>query len=381
MRRVLHVLNTYFALPYFIGEQFNYFRNKGCDFCVICSPSPYLKPYALKMGFKYKEVEIARTITPLKDFKAFIQICRYINKNKIDTVIGHTPKGGLVSMLAAFIMRVPKRIFFRHGLAYETASGIKRQLLLNAERLTAFCATEVVCVSPSIYNLSIKDRLNSQKKQLTLGKGTCGGIDTINKFNPAKISSIKVEALRNKLGISDNAFVIGFCGRLIKDKGIQELVEGFDIIRSHYSEKVFRLLLVGMFEERDALPEHIIKRIYEDHGIVYTGFINDSIEYYYSLMNVDVLASYREGFGMSVIEASAMEIPVLTSRSTGCIDSIIEGSTGRYIEITPSSIAEGIELYLNNPEQARTYGKNGREFVKRNFDNLIIWKELEQFYS
>jgi glycosyltransferase involved in cell wall biosynthesis len=214
-----------------------------------------------------------------------------------------------------------------------------------------------------------------------LGKGTCGGIDTINKFNPAKISSIKVEALRNKLGISDNAFVIGFCGRLIKDKGIQELVEGFDIIRSHYSEKVFRLLLVGMFEERDALPEHIIKRIYEDHGIVYTGFINDSIEYYYSLMNVDILASYREGFGMSVIEASAMEIPVLTSRSTGCIDSIIEGSTGRYIEITPSSIAEGIELYLNNPEQARTYGKNGREFVKRNFDNLIIWKELEQFYS
>jgi glycosyltransferase involved in cell wall biosynthesis len=332
------------------------------------------------MGFEYKEVEIARTITPLKDFKAIIQICRYIKENKIETVIGHTPKGGFVSILAAFIMRVPTRIFFRHGLAYETASGVKRQLLLNAERLTAFCATEVVCVSPSVFNLSIKDRLNSPKKQLTLGKGTCGGIDTINKFNPGKISSIKVEELRNKLGISDNDFVIGFCGRLIKDKGIQELVEAFDIIRSHYPEKEFRLLLVGMFEERDALPEHIIEKIYEDHGVVYTGFINDSIEYYYSLMNVYVLASYREGFGLSVIEASAMKIPVLTSKATGCIDSIIENITGRYVEITPSSIAEGVELYLNNPAQARAFGESGREFVKTNFDNLIIWKELEKYY-
>ncbi len=124
----------------------------------------------------------------------------------------------------------------------------------------------------------------------------------------------------------------------------------------------------------------LFRKIKSDEDIVLTGFVNKNIQYFYSMMNIYILPSYREGFGMSVIEAGAMEIPVLTTRATGCIDSIVENVTGRYIQITPLSIAEGIEFYLNNPEIARSYGRNGRDFVKNNFDNLILWKELEIYY-
>nr|HPM02956.1 glycosyltransferase [Candidatus Cloacimonadota bacterium] len=159
-----------------------------------------------------------------------------------------------------------------------------------------------------------------------------------------------------------------------------ELVEAFDILRTGKSGKRFKLLLVGIFENRDKLPTGLVKKIKSDKDIILTGFVNTNIQYYYYLMNIYILPSYREGFGMSVIEAGAMEIPVLTTRATGCIDSIIENFTGRYINNTPISIVEGIEFYLNNPELARSYGRNGRDFVKNNFDNLILWKELEKFY-
>jgi glycosyltransferase involved in cell wall biosynthesis len=138
--------------------------------------------------------------------------------------------------------------------------------------------------------------------------------------------------------------------------------------------------LVGVLESRDRLPSATLEKIKSDKDIVLTGFINRNIQYFYALMNFYVLPSYREGFGMSVIEASAMEIPVLTTKATGCIDSIVENVTGMYIENTPLSIAEGIEFLLKNPEKARSFGRAGRDFVINNFDNLILWKELEKFY-
>jgi len=283
-------------------------------------------------------------------------------------------------MVASWLCRTPVRIYFRHGLVYETARGFSKKVLRLAEKVTSFCSTRIVCVSPSLFSLSLSENLNPAWKQTMLGKGTCGGIDTIEKFNPFNIDQDKLLSLKTKYNINSNDYVIGFCGRLVKDKGIVELVSAFELLRSEMKDRRVVLLLAGLLEERDKLPEQITERIKKDNDIVFTGYINIDIQYYYAMMNVCVLPSYREGFGMSVIEASAMEKPVLTSKSTGCIDSIIENETGMYINITPSSIAEGVKDYINNPEKASSFGKNGREFVRKNFDNLIIWKELESLY-
>jgi glycosyltransferase involved in cell wall biosynthesis len=379
-KHILHVVNIYFALPYFIGEQFLHFKNKGNKLHVICSPSPYLDIYAKKMQFDYAEIDIIRAIKPIEDLKALFFICRYIKKNKIDIVVGHTPKGAFLSMLSAWLMRVPKRIYFRHGLVYETSKGFMKTLLIYIDRLTALCATKVVCVSPSLYRRSLEDGLNKESKQIILGKGTCGGIDTKKKFNPAKIILFEINNLRNNLGISEKSTVIGYCGRLVQDKGIVDLVNAFDIVRKKYYERKFLLLLVGMFEERDALPDSIKSKIMADKDIIYTGFINDSIENYYALMDIYILPSYREGFGMSVLEASSMQKPVLTTKVTGCIDSIIDDFTGKYVENNSVSIADGISFYLNNSQTAINHGKNGREFVVRYFDQEILWSEIEKLY-
>jgi glycosyltransferase involved in cell wall biosynthesis len=375
-KNILHVVNVYFVLPYFIGDQFLYFKSKNYDLNVVCSPSEYLEDYAKKMGFNYKEVKIVREINPLKDLIAMIAICKYIKNNKIDIVVGHTPKGALLAMLAAWIMRVPRRIYFRHGLVYETMTGFKRKFMIYMDRLCSVCSTKVVNVSHFVQAQSLRDGLNSDSKQIVLGDGTCGGIDAVNKFNPSKINEKKINELRLSLGLKPTDFVVGFCGRLVVDKGIIELVEAFDLLNGEPGRQ-YKLLLVGDFEKRDALPPHIISRIHENKDIIVTGFIFDDIPYYYALMNLYILPSYREGFGMSVLEASSMQLPVLTTGKSGCMHSIIEGHTGFYVLNTVESILTGIRS-LRDDKNIELYGINGRKFVMEHFDNSILWPIIEQ---
>jgi len=381
MKNILHVTNIYFTLPYFIGDQFHYFKSRGNNLHVICSPSTHLKDYASKMKFNFNEVEIVRAIRPWNDIKAIYAICNYVKINQINIVVGHTPKGALLAMISAWIMRVPKRIYFRHGLVYETSKGLKRKLLMNLDRITSFCATNIVCVSPSVSFRSLEDKLNKESKQSILGRGTCTGIDTKKTFNRNIISKELELELRTKYGFSNHTIVIGYCGRLVCDKGIVELVNAFEKVRENNPLKDLRLLLVGMFEERDSLPNDLIDKIYNDKTIVYTGFIKEHIEIYYALMNIYVLASFREGFPTSVLEASAMQIPVLTTRVTGCVDSIVENATGRFVDNNSDSVATGIEYYINNPMIANKHGQNGREFVVKYFDQEIIWREIEKLYE
>ena len=373
-KNILHVVNIYFVLPYFIGDQFKYFKEKGYNMNVVCSPSEYLSDYAQKQGFEYLESPVNRNISIGQDFDSIRNICKFIKKQKIDIVVGHTPKGGLLAMIAGWLMRVPVRIYVRHGLVYETSKGLKRFMLMSVDRLASFCSTKVVCVSPSVLRKSIEDHLGPPKKQMIWHKGTCNGIDTLNHFNPAEIVPTRLTDLKARYGIGEEDFVIGYSGRLVKDKGIIELVHAFDKLQQADNCK---LLLVGMFEERDALPEDIQERILNDSRIIYTGFINGGMEYFYSMMDIYVLASYREGFPTGVLEAQAMEKPVITTRVTGCCDSIIDGRTGFFVNNTAEDIAEKIDkIRLDKVID----GCEGRKGVIENFDSRLVWKEIEKLY-
>lgn len=375
---ILHVVNVAFTIPYFLGNQLCFFSSKDYKEYIICSPSVELKKFSEQYNFKYAEILIAKKISIYQDIKAIIQTIRYIRDNSIDVVVGHTPKGAMIAMIASYLAKIPKRIYFRHGLVYETSYGIKKIILKNVDRLTARLATKIVCVSPSVYNVSLEDKLNAKEKQCILSKGTCNGID-IRRFDKKNIKEEKLTLIKNSLAISAGDFIIGYTGRLVKDKGIEILIKAIKEVKRKYNN--IKLLLVGVFEKRDGLANDTINMIQHDADIIYTGYIeNSQIEYYYALMDVFILPSYREGFPTSVLEASSMEVPVITTKVTGCIDSIIENKTGIFINNNVSDIVAAIsELYSNVSQRVRL-GKNGREFVINNFDEYQIWSEIEKLY-
>lgn len=376
---ILHVVNISFVIPYFLGNQLSYFNKKGYKEYIVCSSSPELESFSRIYGFEYKEVEILRKISVMKDFVAISKTMQYIKSKQIDIVVGHTPKGALIAMIAAFILRVPVRIYFRHGLVYETSMGFKRKLLISIDKLVAALATKIVCVSPSLYKKSIDDKLNLVSKQVLLSKGTCNGID-VGRFNKENLDLKRLKDLKDSLGIADSSFVVGYTGRLVRDKGIVELVKAFQILTQRHDNMV--LLLVGMMEERDSLPIEIKRFIQDTSSIINTGYVlNSIIEYYYALMNIFVFPSYREGFGMSTLEASSMELPIITARVTGCVDSIIEEQTGVFVEHTPECIINAIERFYSNEKLRLNFGKNGRNFVVDNFEQHVIWTEIEKLYQ
>lgn len=376
---ILHVVNIYFVLPYFIGDQFIYFNEKGYNLHVICSPSEQIKSYSSEKKFNYKEIPILRSFSIIQDIKSIFSICHYIKENSIDIVCGHTPKGALLSMIAAFVMGVPKRFYFRHGLVYETATGFKRKMLIWVDQMTSKLATQIICVSPSVSERSIEDRLNSKYKQNILSNGTCNGVD-INRFSKLSILVSKQKQYKLETRIPENGFVIGFTGRLVRDKGIIILVEAFELLTKQYDN--LYLLLIGMFEERDVLPVEIIKTINKNSHIINTGFVqNSEIEYYYSLMDVFALPSYREGFPTSVLEASSMELPIITTKATGCIDSIIENETGVFIRHDSIELAKAIEGFILDKSKQVRFGISGRNFVSKYFDQRIIWECIEELYK
>jgi glycosyl transferase group 1 protein len=376
-KHILHVVNIYFVIPYFLGGQFEYFRELGYELDVVCSESPYLAPYARQHNFGYREIPILRSINPIQDFKSIRQICRYIKDRQVGIVVGHTPKGGLLSMVAAWLMRVPKRVYFRHGLVYQTSSGLKRFILMSVDRLASLLATKIVCVSPSVLEQSIKDKLSPTHKQIVLGKGTCSGVDTQGKFNPQNINPEKMSLLTQKWGIEDSDWVVGYTGRLVRDKGIMELVDAFDLVKVNNPR--LKLLLVGMFEKRDALPQEVQNRIKNDPQIVWTDFQNEDMEYFYAMMNVYVLMSYREGFPTGTLEAQSMGVPVITTRVTGCCDSIVEGETGVFVSREPEELGKVIKAMSEGEITFST--ERTRSWVMDNFDNLRVWEEIKKLYE
>lgn len=377
--KILHVVNISFVIPFFLGKQMTYFSSKGYREYVVCSPSDELKEFSRNYEFENHPIDILRKFSLISDFKAIYHVYCLIKKEKIDIVNGHTPKGALIAMIASFLARVPKRIYFRHGLVHETSTGAKRFILKRIDKFTASLATKVVCVSPSLAKLSLEEGLNPDYKQTILANGSCNGID-VNHFSAKSIDFAEIGVEKKRLGIANDDFVIGFTGRLVRDKGIIELVNAFKQLQTKHHN--LKLLLVGMFEERDAIPEDVVNLIENDSQIINIGYVdNRKIPYYYSLMDMFVFPSHREGFGMSVIEASAMKVPVVASRITGCVDSIIENKTGLFIGKGENEIISAVEKLYGNPELRKRFGEEGRQFVIHKFDQHLVWEDIEKLYK
>ena len=374
--KILNVSNIFFTLPYFFGEQLSYFTQKGYDISLVCGPDENLKPFAEKHGCKFKEIFIPRVISPVADAKALWRLYKYMCEERFDVVCGHTPIGGFLAIIAAWVCGVKKRVFFRHGLIYETSHGLKRKILVACEKVASLLSTHVVCVSPYLVERSLLDKLSSKEKMVLLHKGSCNGIDAEGKFNCDVLNKADLETIRKKCRLPKDAFVIGFVGRMVRDKGVEELVTAFKDIQKHYENAY--LLLVGMLEERDALTIATVNEIRSNSHIIHTGLILEGIEYYYALMDVLVLCTHREGLGCALLEAAAMGVPTLTTSHSGSRDAVRENVTGMYVTMNDAqSIVDKVMMYIKDPELKCKHGEQGRQFILDTFQQEIIWDEIE----
>ena len=379
--KLLHVFTLSRTAIAFFDGQFKYLKEHGYEIVLACKREDGIEEFAQRNGVKFIPVDIPRSMSPIAIMKAISSIKNIIKAEEPEAVFGHTPVGALVAMIASKISGVKKRIYYRHGIIYSTMSGLKQQIFIAEEKFVSTLATHIVNVSPSLAEKCAKDGINKADLNMVIGRGTCGGIDAQGIFNPALLEASFLESERERLRLKGADIVFGFCGRFCRDKGTPEMLDAFDMFRNNHKDLNVKMLLIGILDERDILPEDTRRFISDDKDVVMTGWVNKKdIPYYYRLLDCFIFPSHREGFGMCVIEASAMEIPILVAPSHGCIDSIEEGVSGYYINLSAESICEGMERMLDK-EHMSTIGKQGRKFVLGNFDCKMMWPKIKDLYN
>ncbi len=380
MKNVLQLINLSSSAENFIGDQLSYFQENG-DFKMhlVCSDMGNLTRFAKEQKVEYMPLNLSRQLSPWQDIKAFFAICKYIRKHKIDIILCHQAKARTVGIPAAWFMGVKHRIIFSHGVLHETMHGLKRLLVLSNDRMLSRMATKVICVSHHVMNARVNDGIDSPEKQTIIGKGSCNGIDTIGKFNPELVSPEEVMLLMQKFGINDGDFVVGFCGRLVKDKGVAELAEGFRLLCERNPEKSIKLLIIGEPEKRDAVAPEVFEVLNENPRVIFTGRVPfDEIQKYYLLMSVFILPSHRDGLGLVPLEAESMGIPALVTKITGCKETIVENVTGNYINLNGESVCEELTRYFDS-DRCRIFGKQARKFVHGNFEHTVFRERIFNF--
>jgi len=360
----------------FFEELVRTLQDGGFDPVLTSSPGYRLQHIAKKAGVESAPIPMKREISPLSDVRALWRLYRFMRRARPTITNVGTPKAGLLGGLAACLARVPCRIYTLHGLRLETTTGFKRTILGWAERLACRCAHRVICVSPSVRERAIEMKLVPAGKTVIMASGSFCGVD-VERFSPQVVKAGR-QRLAERLGIPAGAPVVGFVGRLTRDKGIPELLAAFDQLRETTPE--LRLLLVGGFEYGDPVPAHVRGRIETDSQIICTGFIPDPSPFY-GLMDAFVLPSYREGFPIVSIEAQSCGIPVVTTTATGAIDSIVDGVTGFLVPVgNLETLVARIDLLLRHPQLRARMGRAGRALVMQKFRQEIAGQALLEEY-
>ena len=361
----------------FLRGQAGFMRARGIETQVISSPGEGLARFGADEGVETAAVPMARRITPLADLQALFRLVREFRRRRPVIVHAHTPKGGLLGMIAACLVRVPVRIYHISGLPFVTASGSRRFLLRATEQVSCALAHRVLCVSRSVREVAVAEHVCAPGKISVLLGGSINGVDAQQRFNPARHGDAR-QATRSRLGIPPEAIVVGFVGRLVRDKGIAELARMFQLLRDELPR--LHLLLVGPFEPQDPVDPLVRQQLADDPRVHHAG-LDWNTPPYYAAIDLFALPTWREGFGVVLIEAAAMGLPVVATRVPGCVDAVEDGVTGLLVPPRdPEALAAAVRRYLGDPALARRHGEAGRARVLRDFQQEKMWAALETFY-
>jgi len=314
----------------------------------------------------------------VKDLRSFWQLYWIFKQERPFIVHTHTPKAGTIGMLAACIAGVPVRLHTVAGLPLLEAKGIKRKLLNWVEKITYACATKIYPNSKGLYNIIIENRYTHKNKLLVIGSGSTNGINTAY-FDPRVVDVECKRQLKEKLGISNKSFVFIYVGRLVRDKGINELIQAFVKLNQEYKDT--RLLLVGKFESNlDPVSEITLKEIRENSAITYCGYKED-VRPYFAISNTLVFPSYREGFPNVVMQAGAMAKPAIVTDINGCNEIIEDGKNG--VIVPPKNVNElynAMRRFLDEKDLEARLIPYTRKMIVDRYEQRMIWNMILKEY-
>jgi glycosyltransferase involved in cell wall biosynthesis len=373
--KLIRITTVSMSLGKLIEGQMKFMASHNFEVIGISSPGELLEKVGKKEGVKVEGIKMSRKITPIQDLKAVLNLYRFLKKEKPFIVHTHTPKAGIVGMLASYLAGVPNRLHTVAGLPLLEVTGVKRKVLNAVEKITYKCATRVYPNSCGLKNIIEDENFTKKEKLKVIGNGSSNGIDT-SYFNPALFSEEEGQILRDNLNIQKEEFVFIFVGRMVGDKGINELVAAFDKLSTE--NKKVKLLLVGPLEEElDPLQEKITAIIKNNKQIISVGYQND-VRPYFAIANALAFPSYREGFPNVVMQAGAMGLPSIVTDINGCNEIIEEQKNGMIIPVKRVVPLYNAMVVMIKDKQMRL---NTRDMITNRFEQKVVWEALLNEYK
>ena len=386
--KLIRITTVPVSLKTLLKGQHRFMSENGFEVVGVSSNGEQLYEVKNEEDIRVETLEMTRTISPIKDLKALWNFYHLCKKEKPLMVHSHTPKAGIVGMLGAKLAGVPIRLHTVAGLPLMEATGVKRKILDFVEKLTYASATKVYPNSKGLYDFILENNYTSTDKLKVIGNGSSNGIDT-SFFSPDGITEVAKNTLRTKLNLSANDFVFVFVGRLVGDKGINELVEAFRMMTGRLGEEVtgrkgdgVKLLLVGSPEtELDPLKTETLQEIERNPNIISVGFQKD-VRPYFAIANCLAFPSYREGFPNVVMQAGAMGLPSIVSNINGCNEIIEEGVNGTIVPVkNVEALQQAIEKMMEDKEYYSKLKENARPMIQSRYEQSVVWNALLEEYN
>ena len=382
MKKLIRITTVPLSLKVLLKGQLRFMASNGFDVKGVSSEGEELREVHENEGIVMEAINMSRKITPFQDLKSLWEMWNFLRKEKPQIVHTHTPKAGIIGMLAARLAGVPHRLHTVAGLPLMEATGTKRKILNFVERLTYSSATRVYPNSKGLYDFILQNNFTQSNKLKIIANGSSNGIDT-TFFSPDQVTEIERVTLREKLSIQPDDFVFVFVGRIVSDKGINELIKAFSELQTVENKPTgIKLLLVGGLEnDLDPLNPETLAEINQNKDIISVGFQQD-VRSFFAIADALVFPSYREGFPNVVMQAGAMGLPSIVSDINGCNEIIIEGENG--LIIPPKNVEKLKEKMLTLAKDKNLYTKlkgNSRRMIENRYEQSVVWNALLEEYE
>ncbi|MCL1796504.1 MAG: glycosyltransferase family 4 protein [Clostridia bacterium] len=364
---------------FFQNGQNDFLADKGFDLHIAASPGVLLDKLAKRDRITVHPIEITRYPSPLCDLLSLWKLMRLIRRLNPEIVHAGTPKGALIGMLAAWLCGTPVRFFAAHGTISARYTGLKRFFYKMCERLTASLSHRAWCVSQSLREYFRAEGIAGGNIAITIGNGSANGIREEWLDDPAYVLPESLQMLKREKDAA--AFpVLGFLGRIEMHKGVDTIARAWMTLRERHP--TLRLMIAGEWDPVRPLERALRDTLEADPRVLFPGAIErGSVASCLRLMDIFLLPSRAEGFGLAIIEAGVCELPVIATDTIGCRDSVENGVTGTFIRPDDAEqLVEAVERYLADPELARRHGRAGRERALRDFKPETIWNGLYAEY-
>ncbi|HUR64946.1 MAG TPA: glycosyltransferase family 4 protein [Chitinophagaceae bacterium] len=378
MPKLIRITTAPLSLKYLLFNQMRYMNEHGFDVIMVSSEGKEWPDLIANEKCQHRIIPMTRKMTPFKDLASLWKLYRLFKKERPDIIHSHTPKAGLLAMLAARMAGIKPRIHTIAGLRFMTATGTTRRILVSMEKLTAKAATHVWPNSHSLLNYIQENKLVSDKKLEVIGHGSSNGVD-LNRFSSAALRPEKLERIKQQIKYDPSCRYLLNMGRIVKDKGVAEVLESFKIV--YEKDKQLRLVVLGAFEDDlDPISDEA-REILKNHPAIIHIDWSDEVEYFMHLSHLLVHASYREGFPNTLLQSGAMNCPIVCSAIEGSIDIVTDKQTGLLFEPrNQKDLLEKLEYALAHPAEMKVLADALRQKVTDYFSQAYLHECLRKKY-